>query len=89
MTPEQEVIRAGQAHELLNAPLFKEAKTMIEDSLAQQRRKAGIRDVEMHTKLILTEQLWRNLEDYFLQIAETGKLAQFEIARKKRRFAFQ
>lgn len=85
MTPEQEIIRAGQAHELLNSPLFKDAKAMIEDSLAQQRRKVGIRDDDMHTRLILTEQLWMNLQDFFLQIAQTGQLAQFEIERQKRR----
>lgn len=84
MTPELEMIRAGQAQELLDSPLFKEAQAMIESSLADQRRRAPIRDSDMHTRLILTEQLYGNLIDYFKQIADTGKLAQFEIERKKR-----
>lgn len=88
-TPEEELIRAGHAREVLDSPIFKEACERIEDSLADQRRRVPMRETDMHTRLILTEQLWGNLRDYLEQIAQTGKFAEFEIERRKRLFAIR
>jgi hypothetical protein len=85
MTPEQEQIRAGQAREWLENPMFKEAREKIEAGLAAQRRKVPMRETDMHTRLILTEQLWANLISYLQESVDTGKFAQFEVERQKRR----
>jgi hypothetical protein len=88
-TPEEELIRAGQAREVLDSVVFKEACARIEESLAEQRRRVPMRETDMHTRLILTEQLWSNLKDYLEQTAQTGKFAEFEIERRKRLFALK
>lgn len=89
MTPEEEIVRAGQAAELLDLPIMKEAIRHIEQGLAAQRRKVPMMESEMHSRLILTEQLWNNLLAYIGQVVETGKMAQFQVeARKKRLFPF-
>lgn len=85
MTPEEEVIRAGQARQLLDSPLFIEACKRVSDSLADQRKRVPVRDTDMHTRLIITEQLWGNIQDWLTGIAETGKLAQFEINQREAR----
>lgn len=84
MTPEEEQIRAGKARELLENDLFKEARAKIEAGLAAQRRKVPMRETEMHTRLILTEQLWNNLLDYLQETVDTGRLVEFEVARRKK-----
>ncbi len=84
MTPEEEQIRAGRARELLDNPMFKEASQRIQDGIASQRRKVPMRETDMHTRLILTEQLWLNLLDYLQETVDTGKFAQFEVERRKR-----
>lgn len=89
MSPEEELIRAGQARDILDAPIFKEAIKRVEETLAAQRRAVPVRDVEMHTRLIITEQLWGNLTDWLEQTAMTGKFAAFEIAQQRKRFGFR
>jgi len=82
-SPEEELARAGAARQLLDDPLFIEACKRIEEGLSSQRRSVPMRDSEMHTRLILAEQIWGNLKDYLEQTAQTGKFAEFEIARRK------
>lgn len=84
MTPETEIRRAGDARQILDAPIFVEAKKHIEEQLAQVRRSVPIRDTEMHTRLILMEQLWGNLLGYFEQLAQTGKFAEAALVEKER-----
>ena len=83
MTPEQEIIRAGEARQILDAPVFQAAKAYIEEQLSTARRSVPIRETEMHTRLILMEQLWSNLLGYFEQLAQTGKMAEIQIAERK------
>jgi hypothetical protein len=84
VTPEEERIAAGHAREVLENVMFKAACKHIEAGLAAQRRKVPLRDTEMHTRLILTEQLWNNLLDYLGQAVDTGKFADFELERRRR-----
>lgn len=86
-TPEQEVIRAGQARQILESSLFKEMRQNIETQLAANRRAVGVRDTDMHTRLIITEQLWGNLMDFFEQTAQSGKIAEVQIQQTKNRLA--
>ncbi|HTO43138.1 MAG TPA: hypothetical protein VML56_03605 [Burkholderiales bacterium] len=81
---ERELRRAGDARQILDAPLFQEAKRDIEDQLRELRRVVPIRDTEMHTRLILMEQLWRNLLGHFEQLAETGRMADLQLEEKRR-----
>lgn len=88
MTPEEEISRAGEARQLLDSVLFQGAKKHIEEQMAYSRRMAPIRDAEMHTRLILMEQLWGNLLGYFEQLAQTGQMAQLKLKDEERRRSF-
>jgi hypothetical protein len=83
MTPEQEVARAGEAQRILDTPMFKEACERIESSLAEQRRRVPMVETEMHTRLIIAEQLWNNLIDYFKMAADSGKFAEFALRQQR------
>lgn len=82
-SPEEELIRAGHANELLDNVIFKEACELIESGLREQRRLVPIRETEMHTRLILTEQLWIKLKEYIQQTSMSGKLAAFTIQQRE------
>lgn len=86
MSPEEELIRAGHANDVLNSPIFIEARRRMDSTLAEQRRKVPLRDTEMHTRLILMEQLWGNLTDWLEQTAQTGKFAELQLAQKRKLF---
>jgi len=83
VSPEEELIRAGEARQILESRMFKEACVRITEALALQRRQVPVRDVDMQTKLIITEQLWGNLTDWLQQTVETGKFADFAIQQKR------
>ena len=84
MTLEEELRRAGEARQVLDAPIFQAARQDIEAQLAQLRRTVPIRETEMHTRLILMEQLWSNLLGYFEQIAQTGKMAEIQMEERRK-----
>lgn len=83
MSPEEELIRAGDAQRMLDNPMFMEASKRVLDGLASQRRQVPMRDTEMHTRLIIAEQLWANIEDWLKQTAETGKFAEFTLRQRE------
>lgn len=83
MSPEEEVICAGEAQQIIDSRIFQEACKRVSDSLAEQRRRVPVRDSDMHTRLIITEQLWANLTDWLQMTADTGKFAQISMAQKK------
>lgn len=80
-----ERIRAGEARQILDAPIFQAARKQLEDQLAQVRRAAPIRDTDLHTRLILMEQLAANFFDYFEQIAQTGRMAEIQLRQEEER----
>lgn len=89
MTADEEIIRAGHAREILDSALFQEARTHIASQIRAQMEKAPIADQQLHTRLIMMLQLWRALEAYFEQIAETGKLAEIQIEQERARRLWQ
>jgi hypothetical protein len=79
MNPEQEIARAGEAEQILHSKMFQEAKAFIESSLANQRLSVPIKDTEMHTRLIIAEQVWGKFLGFFAEVAESGKLARIQL----------
>ena len=69
----------AEAERLLDSPIFKEASQAVRDGIIAQMTKVPIKDAEMHTKLVLTLQLWEALERHIRNIATTGKIEQFQI----------
>jgi len=84
MTPEQELRKAAEAEQILNSVIFQEAIANIGEQLATVRRTVPIKDQDMHTRLILMEQLWGNLLGFFQQLAQTGKMAQIQLREQER-----
>jgi hypothetical protein len=85
MTPDEEVRRAGEARQVLDAPIFQQARKNLEDQMAQLRRNVPIRETEMHTRLILMEQLADRFFGYFEQLAQTGRMAEIHMAEERER----
>ena len=83
-----EIKRGAEARMILDHELVREAFALIHERLAQERRRVGVKDTEMHTLLILTEQCANTFESRFKQIIETGKMADFAL-RKPRLPIFQ
>lgn len=84
MSLESEVQRAGEARQVLESQVFIDARKYIDDTLAQLRRNVPIRETEMHTRLILMEQLWGNLLGFFEQLAQSGRMAEIKLAEEQR-----
>lgn len=85
MTREEEIRRGNEARMVLGHALFQEAWDQAAKSLENQRRKAPVKDTELHTKLILTEQLLYILKGFFEQTIQTGKMAEIQVEEEKRR----
>lgn len=79
MSPEQELHRAGEARQMLNSTLWQEARADLESKLAQLRRTVPISSTEMHTRLILMEQVKEQFFGYFEQMAQTGRMAEIQM----------
>ena len=89
MTPEEEIIRGGQAAQVLDAPIFVEAKKAIMEGIQRQMELVPMHDQTMHSRLIMTLQLWKGLETFLEQTKQTGEIAQFQIQQQdeqKKRF---
>ncbi len=56
--------------------MWQEAVKHIEQSLAAQRQAVPLRETEMHTRLIIAEQVFVKLQDFFQQIVDTGQMAE-------------
>ncbi len=69
----------AEAERLLDSQIFKEASQAVRDGIIGQMGKVGIKDTEMHTKLVLTLQLWEGLERHIKAIATTGKIEQYQL----------
>lgn len=85
MTPEQEIQRAGEARQIIDSPMFVAAKEHLRGQLAESRRLVPMGATDMHTRLILAEQVMGFFFDYFEQIAQTGKLADMRLQEEERR----
>jgi hypothetical protein len=83
MRPEEEIIRAGEARQILDSRMMVDARKSLEDQLAQLRRAVKINDTDMHTRLILMEQMYGFLMDWFNQIAQTGKMAEITLRQQE------
>ena len=80
-----EIQRAGEARQILDSTMFQDAKMTIEGQMAHARRAVPLKDTDMHTRLILMEQLWSSLLGYLEQIAVTGRMAEMQLRAEEER----
>ena len=83
---EQEIIRGRDADFILHHAIFKEAWAAAKQSLESQRLKVGLRDTDMHTRLIMAEQILITVQHYFENVIQTGKMADIQLGNKASRF---
>ena len=70
---------------MLNSQLWQDAKADLEGKLAQLRRTVPISSTDMHTRLILMEQIKEQFFGYFEQLALTGRMAEIQMEQEKKR----
>lgn len=83
-----EIRRGAEARMILDHELVREAFASFREQLAAQRQRVGIKDTEMHTRLIMAEQSINSFESWFRQVIDTGKMADIAL-RKPRLPIFQ
>ena len=74
-TSEEEISRGGAAERLLNDELFVEACNALDAELRMLRERVPLRDTEMHTRLILAEQMHAKVLDYLRGVMQNGESA--------------
>lgn len=75
----KEAERAHQAEVLLSSPIFAEACNRIDAELRILREGVPMRDTDMHTRIILSEQLWGKLLDHLRAVMEGGDFARQQL----------
>lgn len=83
-TLNDERIRAAEAAQLLENPFFKQAFEAAEQSILDQMDEVTMRDVEMHTRLILARQTLTAVKAYLHRVIQTGEMAKMQLTAKKK-----
>lgn len=90
MTEEQEIKAARDADRILNDPVFQKAMTGIESRLIDRMRLVPMGDRDTQHELILSLQLLGALKSHFVEMIQTGKMAELQkeqsLAQKVKRF---
>lgn len=82
---EQDKRRAMDAERILREPIFVEACNALDRELRTLRERVPIRDTDMHTRLILAEQMHGKVLDYLRAVMSGGDAAQI-ILRERESF---
>jgi ABC-type uncharacterized transport system substrate-binding protein len=86
MDLEKDQRSGGDAQFILNHDIFKDAWKAVEDALKAQRLKIGFKDTEMHTRLVIAEQILDMVKKHIENVVATGKLSELQL-RQKPKFA--
>ena len=78
-THEQELSRAKEAETVLSTPVFKEACNRIDAELRMMREGVHMKDTDMHTRIILAEQMWAKLLDHLKAVMLSGDYAREQL----------
>jgi len=82
MSPEEELVRAGKAREILAEPLFKECVSVIREALIAGIRRSAFTEEKLREKLCQRLALLEELVGQLQTVMETGKLAEETIRQK-------
>ena len=75
----QEVIDGNEASRILNSSAYQKAWETAELSILAQMAEVKMRDVEMHTRLIMALQTLTSVRNQLKIMLETGKLADIQL----------
>lgn len=76
MTPEQEIDRAGRAHEILDNEVFKDAVRQIEEALLEALKRTALVDEKLREKICAQIVALDSVMKALRSTIDTGKLAQ-------------
>lgn len=79
MTPEEEIVRAGKAKEILENEMFKEAFDKIESALLDGIRRSAFVDERLREKLSQRYASLHDIRDQLKSVVETGEMAEEQI----------
>lgn len=79
LTPEQELLRATDAKQLLENPLFRESFDTVRSGITSAMVNSGLGDEKTHNRLVIALQLLDQLEKNIKTVMETGELAKFQV----------
>ncbi len=79
LTPDQEIEREAQARSILESPIWLEACKTVEEGLAANRQSIPWRETEMHTRLIIAEQIYSQIRDHLRMVMQTGEMARLKL----------
>lgn len=88
-TREDEVKDGNDAAFILNHALFRAAWQHAEDALREQRLKCPLRDQEMHTRLVMAEQILTSVRRHIETVMQTGKMAELQLTAEKKAGLFR
>ncbi len=83
LTPEQEARRGDEAKLLIENPLFVEACNQLDAELRLLRERVPMRDTEMHTRLVLAEQVQAKVLDYLKAVVMSGEAAKLTLRERQ------
>ena len=84
---EKERIDGEAARQLLTNTQFKLAWEAAENSILEQMSEVSMRDMEMHTRLIMALQVLHNVRGYIERVLQTGEMAEFQLNEPNKRNA--
>lgn len=76
---EREVIDGQEAQRVLNSSAYKAVWEAAELSILAQMAEVKMRDVEMHTRLIMALQTLTSVRNQLKTMLETGKMADIQL----------
>lgn len=81
---DSERIRGAEARQLLENKYLKEAFDAAEKSILEQMDEVSLRDVDMHTRLILARKTVASVRRYIERVIETGQMAEIQLKEPNR-----
>jgi hypothetical protein len=84
-SPEQDINRAAEAERVLATSVFKEACNRIDAELRMLRESVPMRDADMHSRLIIAEQLWGKMLDHLRSLMLKGAYAKDQLKLRETR----
>lgn len=87
MTPEQEIERAGRAHEILDNEVFKDAVNQIRNALHDGLIRTALVDEKLREKICFQLVALEKIVDALRTTIDTGKLAQKQLEIEQSRFS--
>lgn len=81
---EAERLRGAEARQLLENKFLREAFDAAEKSILDQMDEVSLRDVDMHTRLILARKTVASVRRYIERVIETGQMAELQLQEPNR-----